>query len=208
MTRRPKGASALAAVLFCGACASTSFVSTWKAPDAQPVNYKGEKVVAMVASPNEARRRAAEQALASELTKRGAVGVPAYSLIATEDVKDKAKAKAAFEKAGAAGVVVMHLVGKDKELSGTGPTMYGGPMYGGFYGGWYGWGWGMPAYSPGYIRTDTILTIETLVYSLKQDKLVWAGTSKTTNPERADALMHELVNAAATEMKKAGLIAS
>ena len=59
----------------------------------------------------------------------------------------------------------------------TGPG-WGG--YGGFYGGFYGYGWGA-AYSPGYLRTDTIVHVETLVYDLNQNKLVWAGQSKTRN---------------------------
>jgi hypothetical protein len=208
MIRYQRAALALPAVMILGACASTSFISTWKAPDAQPVNYQGQKIIAMVASPNQANRRAAEQSLAQELTNRGAIGVPAYSIIPDNEIKDKDKAKAAFEKTGASGAVVMQLVGKEKEVSGQGPSVYGGPMYGGFYGGWYGWGWGMNAYSPGYVRTDTIVSIETLVYSLKQDKLIWAGTSKTTNPERADTMMKELVGAAANEMKKAGLLSA
>jgi hypothetical protein len=71
----------------------------------------------------------------------------------------------------------------------------------------YGYGWGA-AYSPGYLRTDTIVNVETLVYDLKADKLVWAGKSQSTNPDRVDALIKELVAAAAAEMKKQGLIRS
>jgi len=198
--------TALPAVLVLSGCATTAFQSTWRDPSAQPANYAGQKVVAVVASPNESNRRAAETALANELTKRGAIGVPSYTLIPDDSIKDKEKAKAVFEKEGAVGAVVMQVTGSDKEVSSTPATMYGGPMYGGFYGGWYGWGWGMPAYSGGTVRTDTIVKVETLVYSLRQDKLIWAGTSKTTNPDRADAFIKELVAAAATEMKKAGLI--
>ena len=37
-------------------------------------------------------------------------------------------------------------------------------------------------YSPSYLRTDTIVNVETLVYDLKADKLVWAGKSESKNP--------------------------
>ena len=57
---------------------------------------------------------------------------------------------------------------------------YGAPYYGSFYGYW-GYGWGA-VYDPGYLRTDTVVMVETLIYSVTQDKLVWAGHSKTTNP--------------------------
>jgi hypothetical protein len=185
------------------ACATTGFVSTWKAPDAQPLKPEGSKVAAVVMHKNEAARRAAEDALAAELTRRGGEGIPSYSLIAS--TSDEAMAKAAFEKAGIAGVVVMRPVGTTQEISST-TSMYAGPMYAGYWGGgYYGYGWG-GAYGATEIRTDTIVSIETLVYSMKQNKLVWAGQSKTTNPTQVDGLVKEIVRAAAEEMRKEGLL--
>jgi hypothetical protein len=49
--------------------------------------------------------------------------------------------------------------------------------------------------------------VETLVYSLKQNKLVWSGQSKTTNPPEVEGLVKELAAATADALKKAGLIA-
>jgi len=203
-----KGIPALAALAL-AACASTSFNTTWKAPDAQPLTFKaGDKVLAMVVSPNEATRRGAETALAAELNQRGLQGVPAYTVIPDEAVQDKEKAKQLVTASGAVGVVAMRVTGKEKEVSsspGMYTGMYGGPHYGGFWGGYYGWGWGM-AYSPGYLRTDTIVSVETLVYDLGQNKLVWAGQSDTMNPSKAESFIKELVDESVKEMKKQGLI--
>ena len=188
------------------ACASTSYNSSWRAPDAQPIgSLTGQTVVAMVAAKNSSTRRAAEDALAAQITLSGAKGVPGYTLVDDSMVGNEAAAKAAIEKSGAAGVVVMRPVGSDKEIVGT-PSMYAGPRYGGYWGGYYGYGWG-GAYGGGTdIRTNTIVTVETLVYSLKQNKLIWAGQSKTTNPSKVDAFVKELSKAATKEMKKAGLL--
>jgi len=83
---------------------------------------------------------------------------------------------------------------------------WGGPAYATFWGaGYYGYGWG-GVYSPGYIQTDTIVIVETLVYSLPQNKLVWAGQSETTNPSKVGPFIQELVRKAAAEMEKQGLI--
>jgi hypothetical protein len=188
-----------------GCGGGTTFQTTWKAPYAGPLGFKGQKVVAMVVVPDVATRRGAEEELARELTRRGVEGLPASAVIPENEIKDKDKVKSRLEKAEVAGVVVMQVTGKEQELTASGPT-YGGPMYGGFYGGWYGWGWGMPAYSPGYIRTDTLVYVETLVYSLKQDKLVWAGKSKSTNPDRVDALIKDIVSGVVADMQKAGLV--
>jgi hypothetical protein len=181
------------------ACSTTAFRSTWKAPDAKPVSATGEKVIALVVNANEASRRAAEDALARELTKRGAPGIPAYTVLDGIDVKDEGKVREAFEKTGAVGVVVLRPVGKEKEVYSM-PSAYPGP-YGALWGGYYGGAW-----TGGQVRTDTIVIVETLVYSLRQNKLVWAGESRTTNPTSVDAFVQELVAEAAEAMKKQGVL--
>ena len=42
-----------AAALAAAACTSTTFNSTWKAPGAGPLNFKGKKVAALVISKEE-----------------------------------------------------------------------------------------------------------------------------------------------------------
>ena len=56
------------------------------------------------------------------------------------------------------------------------------------------------------VRTDTVVTVETLVYSLKQHKLVWGGQSRTTNPNKVDDFVSEVAMTAAKELRKEGLI--
>jgi hypothetical protein len=186
------------------ACATTTFQSTWKAPDAKPVELSGQKVVAFVLTKNAASRRAAEDALAAEITAGGAQGVPSYTLIADAGAPDEAKAKAQVEGAGATGVVVMRPVDTSKEVVAT--STYMGPSYGPYWGGYYGYGWG-GAWGGGVdVRTNTIVTVETLVYSLSQNKLIWAAQSNTTNPSKVDAFVRELATAARREMTKAGLL--
>ena len=207
MSRNVMAALVAAGAMSVAACSSTSFNTTWKAPEAQPIQVQaGDKVLAMVVSPNEATRRGAEAALAAELTRRGAEGVPAHTVIPDDAVQDQSKAKPYIEKSGAQYAVVMRATGQDKELSGS-TGMYGPGWggYGGFYGGFYGYGWGA-AYSPGYLRTDTIVHVETLVYDLKSDKMVWAGQSSTMNPSKAESMIKELVDEAGKEMRKEGLL--
>ncbi len=187
------------------ACATTTFNSSWKAPDAQPIgSLTGQKVVAVAVAKNTAVRRSAEDALVGVINANGAQGIPSYSIISDDAVGDEARAKAAIEKTGAVAVVVMRPVAKEKEISSTPSTMYMGPRYGGYWGGYYGYGWG-GAWGGTEIRTDTIVIVETLVYSLKQNKLVWAGESKTTNPSKIDAFVKEVAAGAGKEMKKLGL---
>ena len=41
---------------------------------------------------------------------------------------------------------------------------------------------------------------------MRQNKLVWAGESETTNPSKVDAFVKELAAGTAKEMKKLGLL--
>jgi hypothetical protein len=198
--------AAAAVALVAAGCATTAFKSTWKAPDAQPLALAGKKVGAMVIHNNEGTRRAAEDALAREITARGAQGQPTYPLLSNTAAKDQATAKAAIEKAGFDGLVVMRPVGREKEVTYTPGVWTGQPMYGSFWGGYYGYGWGA-AYSPGYLQTDTIVSVETLIYSTDQDKLIWAGESTTTNPTKVDSFVRELSGKVATELRREGLLA-
>ena len=184
------------------ACAS-NMVSSWKAPDAAPLQLAGSKVAAVVMAQEESSRRAAEDALARELTARGAEGIPMYTLLPGADPGDEQEARAAAERAGVAGIVVMRPVRTDQEVVST-PSMYAGPSYMGYWGGYYGYGWGA-AYG-GEIRTDTLVTVETLVYSLRQNQLVWGGESRTVNPGSVDRLVEDTAEKVADELERQGLL--
>jgi len=188
------------------ACSSTTMKSTWKVPDSQPLHFqKGDTVIALIISPNEGVRRPAEDALAKELTSRGNIkGVPAYTIIPTADLRNETQAKAHIEGSGASGVVVMRVVEKSQKVTAPSPV-YIGPRHRSFYGGYYGAGWGA-AYGPGYLQTDTIYSIETRLYDLKQGKLVWVGQSDTYNPSNVESVIKEIVDEAVKELVKQGLI--
>jgi len=191
----------LAGAASLASCATTTFVSTWKAPDAQSLKGEGNKVLCVVMAKNPSTRLSAEDALAREITRMGAQGIAGYTLLQDEPTQDEAKAQEALEKAGIAVIVAMRPTGKEQEISST-PVM--GPTYWRGAGGYYGYGWNA-AYAQD-IRTDTILYIETLVFSMKQNKLVWSGQSKTTNPTKIDSLVQEVAQAVASELKKEGMI--
>jgi hypothetical protein len=191
------------ALAACGASSST-FVSSWRAPDAAPLEFQNSKVAAVVMIKNPAARRAAEDTLAQEISKRGAQGIPMYSLVDDASLGNEEGTRAALDAAQIKGAVVMRPVGTDKEVVST--PAYSGPAYGGYYGGYHSYGWGAPYGAQVY--TNTIVSVETLVYSLEQNKLVWGGQSKTTNPENVDSLVKELAEAVAEELQKQRLISN
>lgn len=192
------------AVLGPMACGTTTFTSTWSAPGTQ-VSPVGRTVAAVFVSAETSQRRAAEDALAADLNQRGAHGIAAYTVVPDTVRADGDAARAALVAAGATGAVIMRVVSTDQEITIT----PGRPMptsYSRFGPSWRN-SWGTP-YSPSTVRTDTIVSIETLVYSLKTDELLWASTSRTTNPRNVDALVREVAAATASQMARQGLLAS
>lgn len=206
------GAASLALLL--AGCATTTFTSIWKAPDAKPLQFQaGDKVVALVIAEAASLRRSGEANLADELDKRGLKGIPAYTLLSDDEIKDEAKAKAAIEASGAVGVIVLRPRGQEQKVTSTpstyyGPSYYGASHYGGFWGGgYYGHGWG-GVYDPGTIRTDTYVSIETVIYDLRQNKLVWAGQTKTMNPSDVESFVGDLADAVSRELRASGMVAT
>ena len=196
-TRAILAAAAAATLTACGT--TTSFHSTWRHPAAESLSLRGRKVAALVLHENDALRYAAEDALAREITAHGGMGLPAYALLPREAVRDKDKTKELLEKAQVEGVVVLRAVAWEKAIFGNHGTYWGSPHYASFWGPGF---WG----GEGYLRTDAILVVETLVYSLSQNKLVWACQSQTVNPSQVGPFIHELSTKVGTEMEKQGLL--
>jgi len=192
----------VAALLLVTACGSeTSFVSSWKSPTARPLQLKGQKVAAVAMMSDNGSRREAEDKLAKELTARGADGVALYRVTPNTNPTDEAQVRAALEQQNFKGAVVMHPVGKKTETHVTAD-----PDYDPFWGGYYADGWGSPWGAPVDTYTDTIVTVDTRVYSLTQNQLVWEGKSKTTNPENVDKLVAEVATATAEQLDELGLL--
>jgi hypothetical protein len=58
----------------------------------------------------------------------------------------------------------------------------------------------------GYVHTERVYHMETQVYSMKDDKLVWYGITKTTNPKNAKQLVEEVAKEVAKDLRKQGFI--
>jgi hypothetical protein len=199
------------AALTAAACATTSFQSTWRAPEVGPLNFRDAKIAALVISADKGFRLPAEDELARQITAQGAVGVAAYTLVPDDAIKDQEASKALMDKAGVTGVVSMRVVSNEQRITSTPSSFWMGPPHAAFWGrpgwgrpGYWGWGWGF-AYAP-TIQTDRLVSVETLIFDLAQDKLVWVATSQTTNPSNVQGLVRELSRAAASQMRRQGLI--
>jgi hypothetical protein len=207
---RDKPVTALALCLaLLVACASTTLTSTWRSPEAQAISLSGKSIGVVFVTSEESLRRTGENALALDISARGARGFGTYLLLPgpeNQNVQAEA-AQARLKSAGADAVVMMRVVGEEQRITYT-PGSVIGPNYRGF-GPYWTWGW-RTVYQPGYLRTDTLVAVETLVYSLPAEQtsqLLWASTSRTTNPNNIGALVREVADANVREMVRQGFLA-
>lgn len=200
---------AATAILFVPAmvlAAGPKFTSTWKAPEASTTTFAGKKVAALIISDDQDLRVSGEEALVRELAALGlAQGVATYRIIPKEELRDPGKAKGWYERAGVEGIVSMRLVSADVRKTWT-PSMWVSASYNTLWG-YYPYGWGsVYAVGTGRSREDTLAVIETLVFSVPADKLLWAGVTETTNPGDAASVIGDVVAATVKEMTKQGLL--
>lgn len=110
---------------------------------------------------------------------------------------------------GVDGIILMRLTDVEKSTDYVqGNTYYGGWGYGGgYYGGYGGWGYGGAMYStPGYYEENKTYYVETNIYDVKSNKLLWSGTTSTLNPTKINEALDEIILAVKTELTNKGLI--
>jgi len=183
--------------------AGPKFLAVWKSPEVSRLNFAGKKVAALVITDSQSLQMSGEEALTRELTARGVTGTPTYRFVPREELKSADKAKAWFERAKIEGVVAMRPVKREKEREYT-PVVWSSGYYPEFWG-YYGYGWSNVYVISSSRETETI-TVETLIYDLTRDQLVWAGTSETRDPKNLQDFVKDLVNEAVKEMKKMKLV--
>ena len=192
----------VAIVVGASALAKTKFNSVWKSPEAAATRLAGQKVAALVIDSDESLRVAGEEALSRELTARGMQGVPSYRFVPKEELKSAEQARGWYEKAGVQAVVALRVVSDEKKLQYQ-PSTWTSGYYSSLWG-YYGYGWGV-VYDPGYKRIDRYVSLETLIFSVPKNTLLWAGLSETENPKEPAKVIEEVVREAVSEMRKQGL---
>jgi hypothetical protein len=178
----------------CGPRTKISF--EWKDPDVQPTPFA--KVVAIAMSNDNIVRRVAEKEFVGQLPKQ-TEGVAGYTLISDSDRGDVDKVRAILADAQVDGAAVFRLVGADTQIQ-----YNRGTVYYNFYG-YYGWAWPV-VYDPGYMMTEQVIRVESLIYSVESGKLLWSGMSETTNPGSAKTVVDDVVRAVARRMKAMGYV--
>jgi len=180
---------------------STKIEKSWVEPGARVAPDPQNKVMVIALVKDETSRRVIED----ELVKRiKTPAVASYQFLTTEMIK-----AASYEalnnmitKENFTHILLMRLADIEKETSyvpGTTTGYYGG------YGMYYGYGAAMYS-TPGYYTTDKNYFIETTIYSVSPNKLLWTGTTKTVNPSKVNKAVNEIADVVVAKMKQDGFL--
>ena len=183
-------AATLAAASFIGitACNSTSVDDMWTAPDVSKISFR--KIMVVATFPDGATRRTAEDALKAQVTR--AECITSYSLLGSEtELKDLAKVTGALKAAGVDGVIIMRPVSDKNEITYIAGTVY--PLPYRTFGGYYGRDYALRSfyYEPGRYATDRVVQIETNIYEVAGERLIWSGATTSTNPGNLQNLIKD-----------------
>lgn len=191
-------------VLLLLSCSSTKIVSSWCEPNKSISITDLNKVLVVALFKDETSQRKAEDQMVSYLNGKGVVSYTYFksnfNLNNEEAIRQKIKSD------GFDGAVTMRLVDVDKEqVYNPGETNYYPVLYRSFSGYYYNrWIYNT---TPGYYTTTKTYTIETNVYSIASDKIIWSGLTETTNPAGLQSMTDEVAHLVYRQMEKDGLIA-
>ena len=165
--------------------------------------YKGKPVsdiLVIAITGNEHNRRSFEKKFVAQLKSVGVDAISSEEAIpmpADLELKKETILNAVHQYENDA-VIITHLLGKEEKDVYT----RGGSAHRGFYGFYHN------RYSdPGYSSTSTTVRLETNLYDVKTEKLIWSGKSKTWSKDSKDQIINDVIKAVINNLQKNKLLA-
>ncbi len=183
-------------------CSSTTVVDQWRDDDFTDAPLSNLLVIGMSKDPG--RRRQYEDAMVRQLSAiDGVEALASYKLLPSEDALEKEQIVEAITGRGIDGVLITRLVGEDKRRRHVEPRTMGalGYDYYGYYYRSYN-----DVYGPGYLAQDTVVTLQTNLYDVATEELVWFGTTESFDPQSVTQIIDELATLVVEKLKKQELI--
>ena len=186
-------------------CANTKLSQSW----VEPGNEKSFNDILIIGiGESQQNRRAYESYFVEELNTQGIESVASYKIIRQNEDIDRNTVVKAIDGLNIDGVIVTHMVAVDEETVYRSSMNYM-PMYGaGYYGSMYSYYPHVNSYvhQPGYYTTHETYTLETNLYDVETEEMVWSARSRTFSPESVDEVIVDLTRLLIADLKDKGLI--
>jgi hypothetical protein len=157
-------------------------------------------------SDTELNRRLFEETFTTQLKAAGIKSEVSYKILPQGTKINRDTVSAAIKGKNIDAVIVTHLVAVDKETIYRENMDYR-PSYG-YYNGLYNYYPYVNGYvqQPGYYTTADVVTLETSLYEVKTEELVWSAHSRSFAPESAKEVIDDLVKLVIEDLEEKGLI--
>jgi len=192
----------LIAVLLAGCSSSNKISNSWKNPEATQESAKFQTVAVFAMVKNPDMRMDVEESIASQMPNT--IAVPSYKMITKDELADINAVKQKLNERGMEGALILSVRKVDEKTSYYSSGMYPSAYYS--FGGYYNYAWNY-MYDPyAYSSTNVYVDLEILIYSIKNDQLIWYGESTSVNPESIQQTISELAVSVKEQLIEDGLI--
>lgn len=204
--KRSRAVVAVLALTLAATSCGTSSSLTQRWSDESYQGSPGQKMMVIALTPAERNALIWEGAFSNALTQVGVQPLPGSKTFPFGQKIEEPALKQGIRESGADLVAVTRVLAVDKEQEYVPGTSYYTPAPG--YYGMYGYYHSSYAFvsSPGYIQENTIVKLETNVYDVNTEKLVWSGVSETINPETAQDVANSVAMMLVDDMRKSKVI--
>jgi len=190
----------IAIICFFASCTTTTrMTDTWKDKTYQG---KAQKILVIMVAKSPDMRELFEDRFVGELNSRGNNTFQSYTIVPMEQLRDKEVVKSKIKSSGADTVLISRLVDTKTIESYNPGLIYVVPAS------YYDW-WGYYAVvfaDYGYTGNVAVAYIETNLYDVKSEKLIWSGHSKTERTEGEQQLITAFIKLMIRKLSSAGLI--
>lgn len=194
----------LCCVILLTSCATTEIKSVWN-----DATYNGGpliKVFVMGLAKDQTVKRLYEDEFVEQLKARGVQAFPSYSVIPQEKMGDENYVLEKIKGLGVDATLVTRLVDNKTIQTYYPPEMYYAPAP--HYRGWNGYYRSSYNYmvGPGYTATEEAVVLETNIYSVQNNQLIWSALSETFMEGSSESLIYSLVQKLIKDMEAKDLL--
>jgi hypothetical protein len=188
----------LACSLLPASCATTKMTDV-----SRDENYRGtiRKVVVVGIFKESDTRKIFEDEFADRLRARGLDAIASRKLVSDAEMPDKDFVIGKIRSFGADTVVVTRVMDMETVKSYVPGQSFAMPAYYGYYGGYYSY-----SYRPGYTLQEGFAYMETNLYNVGDEKLIWSGRSTTKLTETRYELIQAYVKTMIDALSEAKLV--
>lgn len=195
--------SCLVLIMLFISCTSTKITSSWRAPEKHLHSGEWKKILVVSLLKSETNRRKVEDEMVKYLKGKG---VASYTYLDDNfNTKNEEELRKKIKTDGFDGAITMRLIDVDKEKVYIPEERNLYPNYYNNFSQYYNRSfrnYNTPEY---YVVTKTFI-IETIVYSIEDDKIIWSGITETFNPNSVKNTTKEIAQVVYKKMVDEGFI--